>query len=220
MTIDKHVAAIRGLLVEHNERTKLGDEEIYHHFANAVATLTKRKFDREKNFNEFKIEYYCIATERGKVHECNCVDVGCDVLKSKVRIPSPINHKSSPFVKVRTLDHQDIAYVDSNVANAINTDPIRKGKLHYSIIGRKIILWNTNGIVPKAILVGGIFEDPLEWEGISLCDENGDDIGKCFDALTQDFPVDQDLVYDAYRMTIALMGIVLRKPEDRINDQG
>jgi len=222
MTIDKHIAAIRGMLREHNERDALfTDEALYHHFSVAVAELHKQKIDREKNYDPFSIQYFCIGTVPGKVHDCNCVDVGCDVLRSIYQIPKPISNRSSPFIRVRTLEHQDIPFVDPSAANAINTDPVRKGKLHYSIINRTVILWNTKGKVPKAILVGGLFEDPLEWAGLQLCDPNGNVTeASCFDAKSQDFPVDQDLVRRAYRLTIEAMGIALRKPDDRINDQG
>ena len=222
MTVDKHIAAIRGMLDEYNERgAPFTDEQIYHHFSVTAAELHRQKIDRDKSYNAFTINYYCVGLESGVVHDCDCVAVGCTVMRTKNIIPDPVHNKSTPLLRVRTLDHKDIPFVDPSVVNSINLDPVRKNKIHYSVINSRIVLWNTKNGIPKAILVGGVFIDPLEWANIQLCDEDGNETGEtCFNALTQDFPVDGDLLRRIYLLTVQALVPAARKPEDRINDQG
>lgn len=222
MTIDKHIAAIRGMLDEYNERgAPFTDQQIYHHFSVTAAEVQRQKIDRDKSYNVFTINYYCVGLEPGTVHDCNCIDVGCDVMRSRHMIPDPVHNKTTPLLRVRTLDHKDIPFIDASAANSINLDPVRRNKLHYSVVNSKIVLWNTRNGIPKAVLVGGLFIDPLEWANIQLCDDNGNDLEEtCFNAKTQDFPVDGDLLRRIYTLTVQALIPAANKKEDRINDQG
>lgn len=220
MTIEKHIDALLGLINRHGEgEAPFSREFVYHHFTVSAATLMRRKYDRSKSISDFNMAYYCVGMEMGTVHDCNCVDVGCDVMRSKVAIPRPVMGKDRPFIRVMTLDHRDIPHVHASVANAVNLDRTRKGKLHYSIVNNHIILWNSKPGIPKAILVSGLFEDPSEWAGIELCDEQGDGTGEsCYNIAIDDYPVDQDLVDGAYALVLNRLRIPLSIPEDRINE--
>lgn len=222
MTIEKHIAALRALISKHEEdESPYSDEALYHLFTVAAATLMRRKYDKYKAYNDFNMRYFCVGMEKAMVHECNCVSVGCNVMRSKNTIPTPIMGRDKPYLRIMTLDHQDIPHVHASAANALNLDRMREGKLHYSIVNGKVVLWNSRPSrgIPAAILVAGFFEDPSEWSGIQLCDSDGNDTGEvCFDIYSDSYPVDQDLVDAAYSMVLDKLRIPLSKGEDRINE--
>lgn len=112
--------------------------------------------------------------------------------------------------------------VHPSYVSAAKWDVVYKGKPMYSIVDKRIIIWNgnTTRIVPKAILVSGYFEDPTEWAGLEICDSNGNGNGvACTDALDAEFPIDDDLVDAAYTMVLDKLRLTLSVPADRINQQ-
>lgn len=220
MTIDQHISAIRGLLNNYTEReTPLSREFIYHHLRVVAAMLIKQKYDRTKIRNPFNNLYYCIPLEVGKVYDCPCINVGCDVMRSVDLLPAPIMGRSAPMIRLATLDHHDIGYIEPSIADSLGTDPVRKGKLHYSIVGGRLIIWNSNPRTktPKAVLIGGYYEDPTQWVDITACDNNGDPAGNCYNISQDDFPIDADLVSNMYDIVVRRLVQPLTIPEDAAN---
>lgn len=225
MTIGQHIGAIRGVIRQYSEtEAPFSDEFIYTHFSAVAAMLTKQKYDRNKVINAFNWRYYCIGLEVGSIHGCGCIPAGCAVLKSKVRIPNPIMGRSAPFLRIMSVDHKDIGYIVPSIAGTISLDPIRKHEVHYSIVNGYLILFGANvtSIIPRAVLIGGFFEDPTAWATINACSPStGDDTeSTCFSVQNDDFPLDADLVHNAYSLTIRQMGLTLTIPEDRQNEAG
>ena len=222
MTIGQHIAAIRGIINQHGEtETPFSDEFIYHHFSVVAAKLTKQKYDRNRVFNAFNWKYYCVALERGNVHGCGCIGAGCEVLISKFKIPNPIMGRSMPFLRVMTVDHRDMAYINPSASGAISLDPIRRNKIHWSIVNGFLVLFgaNVSALIPRAILIGGFFEDPTAWSDINACSPEGEELeSTCYTIKDDDFPIDADLVFDAYQLTIRQTGIPLTIEQDRTND--
>jgi len=217
MTIEKHISAIRALLRKYDETDDpFSDEQLYHYFNTAAVRLVTQKLEREKKYN---FTFFCIPMEKGYVHECACLNVGCEVMRSVQALPEPITTRAGMLFKVMDLDFGEIPYIEPQRADSINLDPVREGKVHYSWINGHIVLWNTDGRRPLAIQVGAVVADPTQWANIDACDRNGNEAGSCYNVATDDYPITGDLVYEAYRHAIQLMGITLQLEEDRINEQ-
>jgi hypothetical protein len=222
MTIGQHVAVLRGLIRQHTDsEVPFTDEFLYTLFRTSANYLIRQKFDKYNKMPQWNVEYYCIGMEPDYVHDCDCIGAGCLVMKTKFKIPKPMQGKFRDYVRVMTLDHRDIGYVHPSSASVVNFDPVRKGALHFSFVNKHIVLWNSDveRQRPKAILIGGYFEDPSEWAGIDICDNDGNPTGvACFDIQTSDYPVDTDLVDGAYNMVLDKLRLPLAIPADNLND--
>lgn len=222
MTAAQHISAIRNLMNQHSEReSPFTDEFLYHIFNTAALRLIRQKLDRNFKTSDWNTKIYCIALEAGTIHNCECLP-SCTVLKSVYPIPKPLTSRNRDLLKVHTLDHRDIAYMNPSTAYTYQYDEVRQNRLSYSIIDGHVVLWNadTTNVVPRAILVSGYFEDVSQWSGVQACDENGVPTGTaCFDIFTEDYPLDNDLVDPAYRLTMELLRMPITIPDDRINEQ-
>ena len=222
MTIAQHISAIRNLTRQFGEtEVPFTDEYLYHLFNASALRLVKQKFDKSYKTSDWNTKVFCISLEASTIHNCECLP-SCTVLKSVNAIPRPLTSRSRDLLKVHTLDHRDIAYLDASTAYIYLLDEVRANKLSYSIIDDHVVLWNadTINIVPRAILVSGYFEDISAWSGITACDTNGDTTDSvCFDIFTEDYPLDNDLVDPAYRLVLELLRIPITLPDDRTNQQ-
>lgn len=222
MKIGEHIAAIRGMLNQYKEtEAPMSDQFIYHHFAVVCAMLTKQKYDRNKIFNPFNLRYYCVSMEAGLVHDCGCIGAGCNVLKTRIVVPTPIMGRTRPYMRVMTVDHVDIPFIHSSIAGSIALDPIRKNLIHYTIIGSHVVLFGANvqSLIPRAILVGGFFEDPTAWATIQACSPTGTELETtCYSVDNDEYPVDADLVSNAYQIVMQRLGVTITIPTDRENE--
>lgn len=220
MTIAEHVAAIRAMINQFAEdEAPYSDELLYHLFKAAANTLVIRKREKNNTIPVWDMRYYCVGTEKGTAHDCDCIGAGCDVLKTIYEIPKPVQGKYRPYIKIMTLDHQEIPYVDISAVKALSFDPMRKGKIHYSFLNKRVVLWGTDLKRPKAILIGGYFEDVTDWATKSICDNNGNPTSQnCYSIYEDDFPIDMDLIDSAYQMVAAKLSMTLQIPSDRINE--
>lgn len=218
--IASHISSMRNILNKFGEdTTPYSDQFLYHLFATAASRLMGQRYGTNRKISNWNTGYFCIALERGTVHNCDCLP-SCDILKTKYDIPKPIPAKGGDMIKVFTLDHREISYIDPQVAYTLQYDEVRKNKMHWSMVDKRIVLWNadTKYVTPKAILISGYWEDPSEWTNVQYCDENGDDQGVCFNIRTTEFPLDADLTLTAYEMALNPLKVTLNVPNDRVNE--
>jgi len=222
MKIAEITDGLRSLINQYSEvETPHTDYFLYHLFGTEAAYLIKQKEEKNHKLSDFTLKYYPLQLELSNTHDFDCYP-SCDVLKTKYPVPQPITARNRDIMKVYTFDHREIPYIRAQDFQYLQYDPIRKGKLHYSIIRGYIVIWNgdTTHIVPKAILVAGRFQDPTQWSEIPSCDSNGQ-VGSdaCYDLLNDEFPIETDLVNAAYRRCLELLNISIQIPTDRINEQ-
>lgn len=220
MTIAEHVSALRSLVNQFAEdEAPYSDEFLYHLFKSAANMLSLRKREKTNTIPVWDIRYYCVGMEEGTAHDCNCIGAGCKVLKTVYDIPKPLQGRYRSYLKILTLGHEEIPYVDPNTVSSVLYDPVRKGKIHYSFLNQRIVLWGTDLKRPKAILIGGYFEDITEWAGKSICDSNGNITSQpCYSVYNDDFPLDGDLVDPAYKIVLDNLRLTLQIPADKINE--
>lgn len=220
MTIAEHVAALRALVNQYSEdEAPYSDEFLYHLFKSAANLLVLRKREKSNTLPIWDMRYFCVGTESGTAHDCGCTGAGCNVLKTVYEIPKPLQGRYRPYLKVSTLDHQEIPYIDPNAVSSYQYDQMRKNKIHYSFLNKHIVLWGTDLKRPKAILVGGYFEDISEWAGKQVCDADGNTTSaSCYSIYDDEYPLDVDLVDTAYQLVLEKLRLPLQIPSDRINE--
>ena len=223
-TIAKHVGFIRSIISNHTDDSKFTDEMIYTAFNNAANMLQIRKNKRWEFISDWNYRRYCLGLEVQKSHNCDCVPVGCDVLKTKIRVPRPLTSRNKDMIRVYDLQGRELFRVDENEQIANQLDEVKKGQITYSLIDQKITIWNaidpvSNRPKYKAIEVEMIPEDETDWAGITLCDSDGEETDEtCFDIENSDYTLDAELVDQAYSLAIEKLGIAHQVPRDRTND--
>lgn len=216
-TINEHISAIRILIKEQSDDSLYTDQFLYHLLTGATASIHRRNIEKDRKISPWNLPSYCISLERAKSHDCSCVPVGCDVLRSKDKIPTPLNSDNGPVIKVYTMDHQEIYRVTESEQKANNLHPIKKGRLSYSVVNGRIVIWNGNPehLIPRSVIVKGLFNDVTKWADIQAC---GDDGSCCYDIATDNFPLDEDYAFVAYSMVLSQLGIALQKKSDDNNN--
>lgn len=216
-TINKHISAIRILIKEQTDDSVYTDQFLYFLLTGAAATINRRNIEKDRKISPWNLPSYCISLEKSKSHDCSCVPVGCDVLSSKTKIPTPLNSDNGPVIKVFTMDHIEIYPVSEEDQKASMLHPIKKNKLSYSIVNGKIVLWNGDTVrgIPRNIIVRGLFNDVTEWANIEACEEEG---SCCYDIENDNFPLDEDYAFTAYAMVLSQLGLALQKKSDDNNN--
>jgi len=209
------ISSLRILIREHSDDSGFSDAHLYHIAASARTLLFKRKVDRFKKISDWEWQTFCIALVKDKSHNCDCVTVGCDVLKSEFDLPRVMTSRNKDLIRVTTLGGKEIPLVPERDQLTLVYDPVMKYETTASIISRRLVIWNNLRL--KAIQVAGLWEDISEWDGIQLCDKDGDP-GDCFDFYNSEFSIDGDLLYPMYQLCLDLLKIPLTLREDITND--
>ncbi len=215
-TISHHIAAIRSLIKEHTDDSYYEDQFLYSLLKAAAQRLMRERLDKYRFLSQWFWKDFCIGTEKTRAHDCSCVAAGCYVLKSVVEIPKPFTKFDGDLFKVFTLDYNEIPYVTPQAQKTNRYDPVMSSEITYSIVNNKIELWNTNLLAPKAIIVSTVPNDITDWDGITLCDEDGNET--CYDAMNDDFPLDPDLDILCWNMAVRELGFSFQVPEDKQGD--
>lgn len=218
-TIATHVATIRNLISEHSDDSKFSDQFLFELFKNASKRLQYQKSKRWEFLSDWNRRRYCIGLEKTKSHNCDCVLVGCDVLKSIFEIPKPITNRNMDLIKVFDLNGKRIDQVtpQEQMNNLFDPSNILQHRTAFSIVNRHIVIWNN--LDYKAIEVEMVADDETEWAGIKFCDSEGVPTEQdCFNILEDDYPIDSELVEPAYRMVLELLNLPLQIQADQTND--
>ena len=219
MELGKHIAAIRGELNAYSEtETPFTDEFIYVHLLANAAYYTRQKYDKTNKINYQNFRFYRLATQKAPIIDCDGCLPDCEYLRTVYPIPEMLLSRNGIMLTVRTIDFKEIPQVEMSYADAIKYDLTRKGKLHYSLVNNYIVLHNSDGRRPKAILVAGYAADPTKWLDVAECDNDGGNPQPvCVSVYDIDLPIDKDLQKVVYEETIRTLraGMV---PGDRINE--
>lgn len=218
-TIGIHVATIRSLISEHSDDSKFSDEFLFELFKNAAKRLQYQKAKRWEFLSEWNRKRYCVKLEKAKSHNCECVAVGCDILRTVVEIPKAITGRNFDLIKVYDLNGNKIDQVlpQEQIDNLNDPNGVNQKRTTFSLVNRKIVIWNNLEL--KAIEVEQISDDETEWAGITMCDKDGNETEEsCFDILNDNYPIDSELVDPAYRMVLELLNLPLQLQEDKTND--
>lgn len=221
MLVAEHIAAIRGLIKGYSETdAPYSDEYLYKLFTSAAARLIRQREEKNHKMSDWNTPLYGIKLVADVLHGSSCI-AGCQVLRTKYKIPRPVTARSKDLIKVFTGSMEELRYIFPSDFKVIQYDSIYKNKLHYTIINDYIYVFNGDpvNIVPRAIFVSGYFTDPSDWSTITACDEDGTETIACFDINNTEYPLDEDLAYPAYQLVLQLLNISLQLRDDRINQQ-
>ena len=232
MTISELVSDIRGFIRKYDDDTiDLSDRYIISILTKGIALSNRRKVEKHGFYSTWNFQTFQVELEAAKITDVNeCIPVGCDVLKTKYKIPSPVKTNRGELVRVTNLANQQIFRLDFD-PTIRSLDPVLKRKLAWTVINNKIVIYggDTENVIPNYINVKGVWEDITEWETIPKCgdttttDSNGNvqkQISYCFERDTTDLQLDADQAFMVYEYTLNLLNLplsLLTQNEENVN---
>ena len=221
----EHIYAIQNII---NKGAKSDDARISNrlveHFLNASRSiLIKQKLDKYQPLSNYSYQSICIELEETANHNCPCVteDLGCKVLKSKVDLPSEITKRWKSSMIVKFLDGRLIDKI-SKRSNEYSKYSLTKNTTALNTEGwliedNKLVILNNPNNMLQIVTATAAWSDPGEVSDYGDC-STSTTATTCIDERTAAYPIDPDLVIPMYKMTLELLGIAYKYPEDNENN--
>lgn len=187
MTYAEHISNLKHALKEVSNESNYSDSLLYSLWKQGRAKFLTQKAKKKDHIARTNWYTFCMELEIGKSHDCSCVPVGCDVLKSKYVLPGVIASRMGEKLQILTLDGTPISYRTENERKTDIYDPIKCDDLGYMIFNQKVIIWD-KGNELKGFQARGIWSDPLEWQDIQLCTDSN----PCVDVYSMDSGLTED----------------------------
>lgn len=206
-----------------SDDSRLSPRHIYNKLLTARNKLVYDKLEYKKKINDWNYQTIsCVEMIKVPNHECSClVPTGCEVIRSKYKLPKPMDISGVPLIKYVSNIDRTFYYKYSTP----NKNRYSKGNKFTSDQSKWFIenqyLYITQRFGPLVLTVSGLFEDPLEVENFpQYCPkEKNDSDTECKSNLDMDFPIDTDLVEPMIQLAVdELIKIFGATTEDLTND--
>ena len=199
-----------------SDDSRFSNRLISHALKQARSRLVKIKLDKQDYISEANYQKLCIPLELHTYHNCHCItdNQDCQILRSKNVIPKYMVAKWGPAIQPMSLAGVKLSQVSITSNNLDQYSLTAQNKSGYFI--DENYLYILNNIKLRAVLIKGIWEDPEEVLGYN--EQTCTELDNCEDILDQDFPIDAELVYPMYQLTMQLLGLSFNMPEDTRND--
>lgn len=186
--------------------------------AKLLYDTNKRERVKKTNFVGF-----CMPLCISKPLECPCIaEAQCYALISKYHIPDyiPLQYPYTG-IEVRTGDGKKLDEWHPRDANLASLNPATKNKFGYwleNYRGRsKLVVWNTLDL--EYVYISMLPSNLDDIAAIATCGEaDGVETGCGSNWLEEEFPLDSNLIFDMFRLTVDLLNKQYRDVDDDVND--
>lgn len=220
MTRDEHVYAIQNLLNagSPSDDNRITNRLVYHFLKVVRARLVKQKADSHNFIAEDNYQSLCMPLIKTTFHDCDCVpNSECLILRSKYKIPKQLVPYMGSALQVYFFDGRSIGRISVPSASKLEFSLIEEDKIAFFFHDGYIFITGTLAL--KAIQIYGVFENVEDLADFTICDVEGEDTtDSCYDPETDEFPIDGDLVFPMYQMTMNILNVGKQMPEDNENN--
>lgn len=206
MKVEEIIQRIQSLYSKgvQSDDSRLKKRHIYNKLLSVRSRLVAQEARKKRKISEWNYQTInCIELIKVPAHECPCLPpAGCDILRSRYKIPKPLMGISDNLIKlVSTIDRSiKIGETSVNKVDYSKGNKYTSSSLKYFILdGYLYLVSNTN---LRAILMVGLFEDPVEVSKFTTLCEDCVECQECFEPLEQDFPIDLELVEALIELTV------------------
>lgn len=205
-----------------SDDSRLSPRHIYNKLLTVRNKLVYDKLEAKKRLSEWNYQTIsCVEMIKVPNHECSClVPTGCEVIRSKYKIPKPMTFGGLPLIKyVSQIDKTFFYRPTSIIKNKYNKgNKFTSDKAGWFIENQYLYLTQKFG--PLVLTVSGLFEDPIEVENFpQYCPKEFDSKKTCESPLDKEFPIDIDLIEPMIQLTVdELIRMFTAIPEDLTND--
>jgi hypothetical protein len=216
--VDRTKARLR----QTSDDSSFSDKLVYATLLDVRNDLIYKELNKYKRKSKFLFKTLCMPLELASDIPCDCIPegLGCTALKSKYELPLPLRDHMRDFLIVTTLDGSvEISYREPGAGRYNKYSRLGRTAAYFTIYNNflYIIGWPNNSL--KAVKIDIIPQDPTDLDDISLCDENGNNLGEtCFDPIKDTFNIDGHLVGIMIDMTLERLAPTLQLPEDLSNN--
>lgn len=209
-----------------SDDTRLSNRHIYNKLLTLRARLVTLELKKKQRISQWNYQTIpCVELIITPSHECPCIPpLGCDVVRSKYKLPKPLSGFSSSLIQsVTTIDRSiKIDEVSINVVKSLVGNKYSSSKLNFFI--QSGYLYITTPTKIEVVTVTGLFEDPLEVSNFkNYCeneiDANCTDCQECKELQDKEFPIDNDMIDALVEMSVAeLIQVFGQGVEDLTNN--
>lgn len=212
-TIAQEISVLRNTIKEVDDDSKYRDSYLYSMWSIARSDILYKSLGNKIFITPWAYHRFCIELEKVKSHNCDCVAVGCDVLRSRYPVPKPVSGRWNDAIEIQDLDGDTIGLTDEQGVKSDLLDPVKRKKYRATLYNGYLYIWNTLDL--KAIQINGIWEDVSKWDGIQLCTDNI----PCFDIYDLDAGISANLRGAVLQRTLELLQLPLSRKDDDRSDR-
>jgi hypothetical protein len=162
---------------------------------------------RKERINQHNKTRFCVELERVKHHDCSCVAVGCDVLRTISKIPVPVK------MTVYDLGGNTVGFSSDQELKFNAYDPIKSKSIRYNTHNQYLYLYGT--LDRKYVQMEGIWENIVDWIDIQYC---GADV-ECVSIYDLESGISVLDSKDVYIDVMRLLQFPSSKPDDHNPDR-
>lgn len=213
MTVREALATFRKTIEESNATSDYTNSYLWSVWSAAKMRVWRNKKVKGQFMSAWNYHRFCIGLERVNSHDCECVSVGCTVLRTKFQVPKPLTGRVADAVEVTTLSGKRLGYRSENQVKSDLLDDIKKNDASFGVYNQYLYVWNN--LDYKAIQLNAPWENIIEWEGIQHCDDGAD----CINIYDLETGVSREDEEDILKIGMEILGLSLQKPADVTSDR-
>ena len=225
MTVGDLIQRVQSLYSKgvESDDSRLTRRHIYNKLLSVRSTLIFNKVNKKQFISQWNFDTLpCVELIKVEGHECPCIPpVGCEILRTKFKLPKPISSLSSHLLdSVTSIDGSVIfdettwkgkKWRKGDKYTSKKPDFFIKDDFLYITVTRKL----------KAIDIVGLFNDPVEIANFpSICDNDCQDCDTCPESpLDVEFNIDDDLIDTLIELSVKeLVYLFNQNREDLTNN--
>ena len=213
-TVSQIIYKVRTLIKQHTDDSPYTDEFLYSLIKQETSVVMNQKAKKFYKISDWNYRCFCVELELVNSHDCSCVPIGCQVLRTKYKIPKPIVARNRPLLYLKTLGEKRIDIQPQNYIEMNKYDPIKSKAIQATVYNDYILVWNDTQL--PLIVVCSVPEDITLWSDIQACGlEEG---VTCYDINNDEYLVDSELESLVIKKVLEFLAVPLSIPEDFTND--
>jgi hypothetical protein len=202
------------------DESRLSDRHVYSKLLTSRSFVISQMAHKKQYISHWNYQTLdCVELIKAKSYECDCIEVGCDVLRSKYPLPKPITNMDKTLISaVSTIDGKEVFSESTWAALKYQKSNKYTGiKPYYLVKNQYLYLYNMRKL--KVISITGLFEDPTEVLNFpSYCNEEEQtDCNK--NIMDMEFPIESDKIEVVVQLAVnELISAFGQMVEDKVND--
>ena len=206
-----------------SSESRLTSRHIYNKFITVRAKLLREVSNKKQKISDWNYQTLnCVELIEIPAHQCPCIPpLGCEILRSKFKLPRPITGLNIHLIKsVTSITGENIySEVSLKEKKYKKGNKFTSNKPDYFMEDGYLFLTHIKGS-PRIIKVVLLTGDPLEAKKFESYCEDCVDCTDCESPLDMEFPLDEDMIEVV--ITISAVELIAefngRGKEDRTTD--
>lgn len=222
MLIEEIIQRVQSLYSKgvQSDDSRLSARHIYNKLLTVRSRLISQEAKKKQKISQWNYQTIsCIELIEVPAHECPCIPpIGCDMLRSKHKLPKPLSGLSGTLIQsVTTIDRlKKINEISVNAIRSMAGNKYSKKDISYFIEDEYLYISTPSKL--QVIRVVGLFEDPIKvkkFEGFcSTCT----DCDNCVDYQKEEFPIDNDMIDILIELTVQELVILFSQSVQDTNN--